>query len=230
MFGSSKTSTFKPVPFGQQRRRKGVPRWVWLLLTGIAIGVAGLYYVEQRVLPPRLSLPESLSLRESLDQATKSRDAMAQQLAQATAQMKTAQEERRLATEKMQQALNNVEPLKKDLDLLLKAVPPDPRGNPIAIRAGVFSSAASKLNYHVLFTRDRASDPTFSGVAQLTVAGTKGGRDTSVNLEPQTLSISGYQHYSGSLPLPDGMVPREVTVKLLKGAGGALVSMRVFRL
>jgi hypothetical protein len=230
MFGSSKTSTFKPVPFGQQRRRKGVPRWVWLLLTGIAIGVAGLYYVEQRVLPPRLSLPESLSMRENLEQATKSRDEMAQQLAQATAQMKTAQGERRVATEKMQQALNNVEPLKKDLDLLLKAVPPDPRGNPIAIRAGVFTTAGGKLNYHVLFTRERSSDPNFTGLAQLTVTGGKGGRDTTIALEPQAITVPGYQHYSGSMPLPEGLVPREVTVKLLKSAGGAMVSMRVFRL
>jgi hypothetical protein len=229
MFGSSKNSSFKPVPFGQTRRRKGIPRWVWILLSGIALGVGGLYYVEQRVLPPRLSLPESLNLRTNLDQATKSRDDMAQQLAQATAQMKTAQEERRVAVEKMQQALNNVEPLKKDLDLLLKAVPPDPRGNAIAIRAGVFSVAAGKLNYHVLFTRDRASDPAFTGTAQITVAGNKGGRDTSVALPSQPISVGGYQHYSGSLPLPDGMAPREVAVKLLK-ADGAMVSMRVFRL
>jgi hypothetical protein len=230
MFGSSKTSTFKPVPFGQQRRGKAIPRWVWLILSGIVIGAGGLYYVEQHVLPPRLSLPESLSLREGLDQATKSREAMALQLAQATAQMKSAQAEQRVATEKMQQALNNVEPLKKDLDLLLKAVPPDPRGNAIAIRAGVFSASAGKLNYHVLFTRDRASDPTFAGVAQLTVMGSKSGRDATISLEPQSISIQGYQHYSGSLPLPDGMQPREVTVKLLKDAGGAMVSMRVFRL
>ncbi len=230
MFGSSKNSTFKPVPFGQQRRRKGIPRWVWVLLSGIALGVGGLYYVEQRVLPPRLSLPESLSLRSNLDQATKSRDEMAQQLAQATAQMKTAQEERRVAVEKMQLAVNNVEPLKKDLDLLLKAVPPDPRGNAIAIRAGVFSVAAGKLNYHVLFTRDRANDPAFTGAAQITVAGSKGGRDTSVALPSQALSVAGYQHYSGNLPLPEGLTPREITVKLLKAEGGAMVSMRVFRL
>ena len=230
MFGSSKPTVFKPVPFGQQRRRGGVPRWVWVIFTGIATGAGGLYIAQEKLLPPRLSTVESISLRNSEQEAIKSRDQLALQLEQATTQMKSAQAEKAKAVEKMDTALRSVEPLKKDLDLFLKSLPPDPRGNAIAIRAGNFAVAQGKLNYHVLFTRDKPSADPFTGVMQIFVMGSRGGRESTVSLEPQKLSVPGYQHANGVLALPEGMTPREITVKLFKAQGSEIVSLRVFRL
>jgi hypothetical protein len=129
-------------------------------------------------------------------------------------------------------ALSSVEPLKKDLDLFLKAIPPDPRGSAIAIRSGTFSSEGGKLMYHLLFTRDRnvRNNPAFKGDVQIIVEGTRGGKNISTNVQTLPLTLEGYQHLNGSAPLPEGFVPREVTIKLAQEKNGAQVSMRVFRL
>ena len=50
-----------------------MPRWLVLLLTGIAIGAAGVIVVQERYLPPRLSATESTELHQSFEQADKDR-------------------------------------------------------------------------------------------------------------------------------------------------------------
>ena len=53
---------FKPVafePYGRQRSSWRLPRWLVLLLLGVAAGVAGVMVVQERFLPPRLSAPEA---------------------------------------------------------------------------------------------------------------------------------------------------------------------------
>jgi hypothetical protein len=232
MFGSSNSRVFKPVPFGASRRRKGVPSWVWVLTSGIVLGAAGLYYIQEELLPPRLNHLESQNLKAKAETATKAREQMSSELGQATAQLKVAQDERKVAVDKMNVALTSVEPLKKDLDLFLKAIPPDPRGNTIAIRSGTFSTDSGKLMYHLLFTRDRnaKNSAAFKGDVQLIVEGSRGGKNVSTTIETLALTLDGYQHLNGSAALPEGFVPREVTVKLAQEKNGAQVSMRVFRL
>jgi hypothetical protein len=233
MFGSSNSRVFKPVPFGaSSRHRKGIPSWVWVLALGITIGAAGLYYIQEQLLPPRLNFIESQDLKAKTEAATKAREQMSAELGQATAQLKVAQDERKTAVDKMNIALTSVEPLKKDLDLFLKAIPPDPRGNAIAIRSGTFSSDSGKLMYHLLFTRDRSakSNAAFKGDVQIIVEGTRGGKNVSTTVQTLPLTLEGYQHLNGSASLPEGFVPREVTVKLAQEKNGAQVSMRVFRL
>ena len=44
------------------------------------------------------------------------------------------------------------------------------------------------------------------------------------------MTIEAYQHMSGTQPLPEGMVPREVMIRVLRGPGGEQLSMRVFRI
>ncbi len=220
------------MPFGATRRSKSVPSWVWVLLLGIVIGAASLYYIQEKLLPPRLSFPESQELKAKAEAATKAREQMSNELGQATAQLKAAQAERKTAVDKMNVALTSVEPMKKDLELFLKSIPPDPRGNTVAIRSGNFSTESGKLMYHMLFTRERnAKNPNaFKGDVQLIIEGTRGGKNVSTTLEAIALSIEGYQHLNGSAVLPEGLVPREVTVKLLQEKNGAQVSMRVFKM
>ena len=46
MLGSSKPVVFDP--YGGRRKRRGVPRWLVLLLLGIAAGAGGVIYVQER--------------------------------------------------------------------------------------------------------------------------------------------------------------------------------------
>ena len=230
MFGFSKSNAFKPVPFGQSNRRTSVPRWLIWLASGLCIGAAGLYYAQEKLLPPRLSALESMSVRSLADAATKARDAAKVQLSDATIKMKAAQDREARATDKMNQALIGVDPLMKDIDLFIKALPPDPRGNAVGIRAGNFAINSGQLIYHVLFIRDSKIDTKFSGSMQMVAAGSRGGRDVSIDLDMQPIALDHYKHVQGTLVLPAGFTPREVAVKLTKSPSDAIVSQRVFRL
>ena len=44
MLGSSKRTVFKPTAYGSSRRKRRIPRWFVLLLTGIALGAGGLLF------------------------------------------------------------------------------------------------------------------------------------------------------------------------------------------
>ena len=60
MFGSPKPVVLS---YGARRQRWRPPRWLVLLLSGIVIGAAGLWFVQERYLPPRLSASETARLR-----------------------------------------------------------------------------------------------------------------------------------------------------------------------
>ena len=70
---------FKPVPFepyGSRRKAVRVPRWLTFLLVGIVLGAGGLFYVQERYMPPRLSPSESAALRTNFEQADTERKAL----------------------------------------------------------------------------------------------------------------------------------------------------------
>ena len=80
MFGSSKPVVFDP--YGRRRKRARVPRWLVLLLLGIAVGIAGVLLVQERYLPPRLSADASAKLQRDYEQADAERQRLTQALAE----------------------------------------------------------------------------------------------------------------------------------------------------
>jgi hypothetical protein len=72
MFGrSNKPVTFDP--YAGRRKRRRVPSWLLLLLGGIGLGAGGLYYAQERYLPPRLSPADSARLQGAFDSADSAR-------------------------------------------------------------------------------------------------------------------------------------------------------------
>ena len=67
------------------RRRSGwrVPRWLVLLLLGMASGAAGLWWVQERHLPPRLGMQASQQLLQSQSRAEAEATRLAAELTQA---------------------------------------------------------------------------------------------------------------------------------------------------
>lgn len=222
--------TFKPVAFDRYGRRKSarVPRWLVLLLIGIGVGAAGVLVVQERHLPPRLSHEASTRLTQAYEKADAERQRLARELAETARQLETALGQQKTLEQQLGEARRSVDGLRADVATLVAALPPDPRGGAVAVRAARLRAADGALAYEVLLTRDRPGEHPLPGQLQFVVSGQAGrGGETSVTLPPVPLSIGTHQSISGQAPLPRGFVPQQATLRVTDGPGGALLGMRV---
>ncbi len=221
----------RPIPFNPYgRRRSGfrLPRWLVLLLIGVAAGVAGVIVVQERYLPPRLSASESVKLSSSFNEADADRARLKAELAETTKRLDATRTERQTLTDELAASRATTTQLRDDVSSVVASLPPDPRGGSVEVRAGRFSVKAGQLAYDVVLTRERATGKPIPGVLQLVVAGPGArGADTSAPLKPVVLSLGSQAVLRGSLPLPEGLRPRQATVQVLDRVGGKLLGMRV---
>jgi hypothetical protein len=227
MFGRS-----KPVVISYKRRRSGprVPRWLVLLLVGIAAGAGGLWLLQERYLPPRLSADESRELRTAYEQADAERKGLKGQLAATTQQLEAARATTQRQGQELAAPRAEAQKLREDMAALVAALPDDPRAGPVQVRTARFAAQDNVLTYEVVLTRegkDAGSKP-LAGVMQFNVLGlTPRGAETRVALKPLEISVGGHALLRGNVPLPEGVRPRQVTVSVLDGAGGKTLGMRV---
>ena len=222
---------YKPVvfePSGYRRPRRGLPRWLVLLLTGIIIGAGGVVFVQERYLPPRLSASASTELRAALEQAQGERQTLRAELDSTASRLAETLAEKKALDEELSGSRNAIEGLRQDVASVLAVLPPDPRGGAVEVRAGRFSVDAGQLVYDVMLTRDRGGDKPFTGVMQLIVEGQSGrSGNTSVGLKPVPVSIANYQSLRGKLPLPADFRASQVTIRVLDRIDGRQLGMRV---
>jgi hypothetical protein len=226
MFGRSKPVV---INYGPRRTSARPPRWLILLLLGIAAGAGGLWLLQEEVLPPRLSSDESRELRAAFDQADAERKSLKSQLAATTQQLETAQATAQRQGQELVAPRAEAQQLREDMAALVAALPSDPRGGAVEVRTARFATQGNMLAYDVVLTRDAAAAAQpLAGVMQFSVRGlTARGAETTVALEPVGIALGGHALLRGSLPLPEGVRPRQVTVSVLDGAGGKALGMRV---
>ena len=226
MFASSKPVPFNP--YGRRRSRWRLPRWAVLLLAGTAIGAGAVVYVQERHLPPRLSVSESTQLTSAFTQADAERSQLKSSLADTDHRLAAALAEKKALVDELADTRAKAERLRDDLALAVNALPADPRGGSVEVRAGRFTTQGGAMLYEVVLTRERASAKALPGVLQLVVAGQSArGVETSVVLKPVALSLGSMAVVRGSLPLPDGFKPRQTTVQVLDKPAGRSLGMRV---
>ena len=226
MFGRSRPIPFNP--YGRRRSGFRLPRWLVLLLIGIAAGVAGVIVVQERYLPPRLSAAESVKLSSSFNQADADRLRLKGELAETTKRLETTRTERQALTDELAASRTTTTQLRDDVASVVASLPPDPRGGSVEVRAGRFGVKAGQLAYDVVLTRERSSGKPMAAVLQLIVAGEGArGADTAVPLKPIALAIGSHLVVRGSAPLPEGLRPRQATIQVLDRSGGKLLGMRV---
>jgi hypothetical protein len=99
----------------------------------------------------------------------------------------------------------------------------------VEIRAGRFAAQGSALAYDLVLTRDaKVAATPLSASLQLNVLGlTPRGAETTVALKPVDISVGGHALVRGTVPLPDGVRPRQVTVQVLDAPGGKSLGMRI---
>ena len=193
----------------------------------MAIGAGGVILVQERYLPPRLSAEQSSKLQTLLESTERERARLAGELAASAGRIEAAAVAQQAASEELASLRRKAEQHRSDIASLLEALPPDPRGGTIEVRAASFEAGGGKLDYHVVLSRAKTGGKPFSGVMQFVVAGSRSGADQSITLKPIDVSFSDYDSLRGSLPLPEGFDPRQTTVRILDRAGGQQLGMRV---
>jgi hypothetical protein len=225
MLGSS-----KPVilDYGKRRSRWRPPRWLVLLLSGVAAGVAGVVLVQERYLPPRLSAAASAELRQSLEQTEAERVRLKAELADTATRLDSALAEKKTLSDELAASRNTTAHLREDVAALVATLPPDPRGGAVQVRAGRFSIEGGALAYDLVLSRERAGDTPMPGVLQFVLAGDSGrGTETTVTLKPVTISVGRNESVRGTVPMPEGLKPRQATIRVLDRVDGKLLGMRV---
>lgn len=226
MLGSSKPIPFDP--YRGRRSRGGVPRWLVLLLTGTALGAGAVVFMQERYLPPRLSAKESETLRTSFETAEAARVRLQGELTESSKQLQTALADKKKALEDRATSTALSERLRLDMAALVAALPPDPRGGSVQVRAAQFVAKGGGVAYDVVLTRERGAGAAMNGVVQFVVAGVS-SRGVDTALSPQQVSVAMGLHevVRGNLALPEGFRPREATIQVLDRSGGRSLGMRV---
>ncbi|MCU0919138.1 MAG: hypothetical protein MUF16_02195 [Burkholderiaceae bacterium] len=191
-------------------------------------GAAAVIAVQERYLPPRLSAGESAALRQSYEQADGDRLRLKAELVQSQQRLQAALAEKGTLGDELSSSRAAAERLREDLAAVVLALPPDPRGGSVEVRAGQFNTRGGALDYQVVLLREGSPRKPLSGVMQLTVAGeSAGGTPTTLALTPIALNLGSHEVLRGSLPLPEGFKPRQTTVQVLDRTGGKPLGMRV---
>jgi len=221
----------KPVvfnPYGRRRSRWRPPGWLVLLVAGVAAGAAGVLVVQERFLPPRLSAADSAALRADFAQADSERARLRGELESTAKRLDAALAEKKALADDLGSSRQAADRLRSDVASLAQALPADPRGGAVQVRAAQFRTEGGKLFYDVILSRDRSAGKTMQGVLQLIVSGgAKGKPETSVRLAPVAITVGTVESLRGGVPLPDGFDPRQATIHVLDRPDGKLLGMRV---
>ncbi len=215
--------------YGRRRSRWRLPRWLVLLLGGMALGVGGVVLVQERYLPPRLSVADSSTLRSGFEQADAERLRLKSELGASTQRLEAALVDKKNLLDELGASRTTVERLRDDVASAVAALPADPRGGGgVEVRAGRFAAKDGMLAYDVVLTRERTAGAPLTGVMQLVVAGeSASGANTTVMLKPVALAVGRHEILRGSLPLPEGFRPRQATIQVLDRVAGKTLGTRV---
>ena len=166
--------------------------------------------MQQRVLPPRLSVEDPNGCRTSTSTPTSTASARSE-LASLKARFETATAEGRKREEELAAARQALEP-RADTAVLVAALPPDPRGGDVEVRAARFQASGSTLEYDLVLTRRGGPGAAARrAAARFTVAGSPPAGARPRWRSPVALSV-GAQRCCAARSLPEDFRPRQTTV------------------
>ena len=217
--------------YSTRRARKGLPRWLWLLLVGAVLGAGTVIGVQEHLLPPRLSADASARITAAYDDADRERTKLRVDLTTTQQQLQQATRESQAHQGSATASQRRVTELQADIAALLDALPPDPRGGVVQVRSARFRVEGAQLVYDIVLSRDRPGDKAWPGVLQLVLTGTAGGNDNATaRLAPISITMGRYASLRGSQALPARFDARQAGVQVLDRTQGQLLGQRVINL
>ncbi|HEY9573595.1 MAG TPA: DUF6776 family protein [Pusillimonas sp.] len=230
MLGSSKRHVFKPTAYGSTRTRRRIPRWLVLMLTGVVLGSGGLLFLQKSYGPTRLTVEQSEQLHYDLNSVNMDKQRLQSQLNQQARDLTEARDSLNRQASELTSAKEQVTKLTADLQLFADAMPSDPRGTSPGIRAASFQAQDGQLDYQILLMQDEGKTDTFTGQAELNVAGRyANGKSGHIDLPAFKVQLQRYTHLNGALPLPEGFTPRQVNIKITREGSERQVATRTIR-
>ena len=232
----AKRAVFKPSPYETSRRRKGLPRWVVLMLLGILIGASGVLFVQTSYGPKQLSVMDSQKLIGEMNSATLEKQRLQAQVDELTQKLELERSEYAQIKKSLEEEVSKlqavVEPLKEQLNLFAQTLPFDPKYGTVGISTAQFIQGKSggKLSYLLWVMQEKADRPTFTGKLVLAFEGRHAdGRNETISISPIALNVAHYQHITGQADLPEGFVARRVSAKILDADGKKQLTWRVMQ-
>lgn len=227
MFGNSKRPVFKPSVYQPGRRSRRMPRWLVLLFTGIVLGAGGVLFLQTNYGPQRLTAEQSEQLRSEVSTLNSERQRLQAQLSEALGQREASKTSQEQISSELAQANQRIAALTQALQVFQEAVPPDPRGGDIGVRWGEFRLQGGRIDYRTLLMRE-SSGPAFQGQIVIEIAGSyRNGKRDVVTADPAPLTLDRYALAQGTVPLPEGFVPRTATIRVID-AQEHLHAMRIY--
>ncbi|MBP6020641.1 MAG: hypothetical protein KA735_14230 [Burkholderiaceae bacterium] len=227
MAASYKRNAFKPTAYGNSRRSRRVPRWLVLMLTGIILGSGGLLFLQKSYGPTRLTVEQSEQLHYDLNSANMDKQRLQAQLNQQTHELTELRANHEVITTSLEQEKEKSTRLTQDIQLLADAMPADPRGTSPGIRAATFKNVEGQLAYEILLMQDKDKSDRFNGQIELVVNGRyPNGNVVNIDLPRFDMALEQFTQVHGQVPLPNGLVARQVTIKVFKEGATKLSATR----
>lgn len=224
----SKRPVFKPTAYGHSRRKRRIPRWLVLMITGMILGAGGLLFIQKSYGPPMLTVEQSQQLHDELNRVKSENQRLQSQIALAERE----RDESLTQVDSFKNRLENhdsiVSTLEKDLNLFANAIPADPRGTSPGIRAADLANNKGALDYSILIMQDEDKTDEFKGTMKLSVQGRyPNGRTGHIDLDPVDINLERYTYVEGSAELPAGMTARQVTIQVYPENNQRAAAMRI---
>lgn len=231
-FGSKQPS-FRPSSYGYKRRRRGIPRWLILLITGIVIGAGGVIFLQRSYGPKRLTVEQSEQLRIDLNSATLENQRLIAENKKHIEQLSKSEKKASSLDAKIVQLEQTNHEIKTGISSLIEAIPPDPRASNPGIRSAEMVLQDDGLHYKVLLIQDQQDDAAvknFTGSVKLIAIGTYSNGNTGyIDMISDDLDMGLYTVISGVSELPKGFRINQVTIQISPHDSDKVISTRTIR-
>lgn len=230
MFGSRK-NVFTPSVYQNGRsRRRGLPRWMVILITGILIGAIGFWFIKTNYGPPQLSVSESQELQKQVDQLNQDKRDLTAQNTELQQRLNGYEQDDKAAANKLESSAQKIEDLQKQVAMLKQAMPKDTSGLPIAIRAADLNGAIGELEFNFLSSLQNESDPERQVNAEIVVKGRyRNGNVGYSTLEPVSATVGEFTQIQGKQSFEQKtLTPKTATITLKDPATNKILGQRTF--